>query len=158
MHVYGMNMQRLTVFAATALGCWGFVRFVVGARAWGRAVLKCAGVALAAAALYGVLTYTVLGRVPDGSHEFVWYSYHRGEFVREMFMNALLYVPLGVGLAELAGPWGVAAALALSVGVESWQYVAGTGLAQGTDVLCNTLGCAVGVLPWVVTERLRARR
>lgn len=121
-------------------------------------MLRCAGVVLAMVAVYGVLSYTVLGRVSDGTHQFVWYSYHRGEFVREMFMNALLYMPLGVACAELVGPWSVAIGLVLSICVESWQYVAGTGLAQGTDVLCNTLGCAIGVLPWLLSDRLMRKR
>ena len=32
----------------------------------------------------------------------------------------------------------------LSLGIESWQFAAGTGIAQGTDVLCNTLGACMG--------------
>ena len=152
MHVYGMNMRVLAVWAVTGLVAWGWARTVVGRRRWGRLALRCAGVVLGVVAVYGVLAYTVLGRVPAGSHEFVWYSYHRGEFVREMFMNALLYVPLGVALAELVGPWALVVGLVLSMGVEEWQFLAGTGLAQGTDVLCNALGCALGMLSWAISE------
>lgn len=28
--------------------------------------------------------------------------------------------------------------------IETWQFMAGTGMAQGTDVLCNVLGIVVG--------------
>lgn len=28
--------------------------------------------------------------------------------------------------------------------IEIWQFAAGTGLAQGTDVICNTVGVVAG--------------
>ena len=40
----------------------------------------------------------------------------------------------------------------ISVSIESWQYFAGTGLAQGTDVIMNTLGAAIGTIPWVIVR------
>lgn len=72
-------------------------------------------------------------------------------------MNAFLYFPLGLSLSVLIGPWAILAAFVLSLGIETWQYFAGTGLAQGTDVICNTLGCAIGAIPWFVS-RLMSRR
>ena len=35
-------------------------------------------------------------------------------------------------------------ALVLAIVIESWQYAAGTGMAQVTDVICNTLGAWIG--------------
>ena len=58
------------------------------------------------------------------------------------------------GLLGRIVPWGVLAGFVLSFGVEVWQYATGAGLAQGTDVLCNTLGAAVGILPVWVNRRL----
>lgn len=150
-----MDMRKLSLLVLVALSAWGLLRMVVAKRAAWRTALLWVSVALAVIALYGILSHTVLGRVPSGVHRFAWYNSHLGEFVREMFMNSLLYVPLGVVLTEFMGPWSVALALALSAGIESWQYLAGTGLAQGTDVLCNTLGCTIGALPWLVTERVQ---
>lgn len=69
-------------------------------------------------------------------------------------MNGLLYVPFGINLSVLIGPWSVLAALILSVVIESWQFFAGTGLAQGSDVLMNTLGAAIGLIPYMVIKRL----
>lgn len=61
-------------------------------------------------------------------------------------MNVFLYFPLGLTLSVLTGPWSVLMGFVLSLSIESWQYIAGTGLAQGTDVICNTLGVAVGMI------------
>ena len=65
-------------------------------------------------------------------------------------MNAFLYFPLGLTLSCLIGPWAIVAGFMLSVSIESWQYLECTGLAQGTDVLCNTIGMAVASVSWVV--------
>ena len=67
-------------------------------------------------------------------------------------MNALLYVPLGFTLTVLIGPQSILAAFVLSLVIETWQYFAGTGLAQGTDVIMNTLGCVVGVIPYIIVK------
>lgn len=156
MRIYSMDMRWLTALTAAALCAWGALRFMAAKRpAWRMAFLWVSG-ALALVALYGVLSHTMLGRVPSGVSRFAWYNTSRSGFLREMYMNVILYVPVGVALTELMGPWSVALALAMSVGIESWQYFAGTGLAQGTDVVCNALGCAIGALPWLVTVRVRS--
>ena len=85
---------------------------------------------------------------------FTWAAAYTNEFFREMFMNAVLYVPFGLAACGLIGPWGVLAGFLLSAGIEGWQYATGAGLAQGTDVLCNTLGAAVGMLPVWANRRL----
>ena len=125
-----------------------------------RRAFRAACAPLVLVALWGIAGYTVLGRVSGSERRFVLFAVSPGETFREMFMNALLYVPLGVSLAPLAGVRRTAlAGLALSAGVEVWQYVAATGLAQVTDVACNALGCAIGCLPYVdwpsLAERLR---
>lgn len=79
------------------------------------------------------------------------------EFFREMVMNAFLYYPLGLALSVLIGLWSIPLAFMFSVGIETWQYFAGTGLAQGTDVICNTLGCAIGALPFFISKRINRK-
>lgn len=66
------------------------------------------------------------------------------EFFRELLMNAFLYFPLGLTLGELVGWHRIWLALILAIVIESWQYAAGTGMAQVTDVICNTLGAWIG--------------
>lgn len=101
-------------------------------------------------AFYLVLRYTVLYRIPSDNHQFMAFAPFSGEFYRELLMNVLLFYPLGLTLTVLIGPWSILVALILSFGIESWQYIAGTGVAQVSDVLMNTLGCAIGAVPYLI--------
>ena len=176
-HIYGWSLTVLAAMAVAAIVAAACVARVC-ARAWrrgGRRAFRGLCVALlavlAAGSVVAVLGYTVLGREPTGGHRFAWFmDPAHNEFVREMFMNALLYVPLGVCLPFLlslvphlgARRWlpfalSVLFAFALSAGIEAWQYLAGTGLSQGSDVLCNTLGAAVGGLAYLGAKRGRGK-
>ena len=77
------------------------------------------------------------------------------ELYREMLMNVFLFFPLGLAACQLmpetwrpgaraAGALGLG--LALSLCVETAQYLWGLGIAETDDVLCNTLGTALGTL------------
>ena len=115
-------------------------------------ILRFVSILLVVVALYGVFDHSVLKRSPSDDHQFVWVSAYNSEFSRELFMNGLLYYPLGLTLTVLIGPWAILAGFLLSLSIESWQYFAGTGLAQGTDVIMNTLGCTIGFLPWFIAK------
>ena len=52
------------------------------------------------------------------------------------------------------GLWSVVVAPALPLGIEAWQYLAGAGYAQATDVACNTLGASVGVIPLALSRTI----
>ena len=80
------------------------------------------------------------------------------ELYREMLMNVILFYPLGLTLTVLIGSWSIVVAFVLSFGIEVWQYVAGTGVAQGSDVLMNTLGCVVGAVPYFIRCVWRKKR
>ena len=107
---------------------------------------------LAIGSTYGILEYTVFGRVASEKHTFQFFASYTNEFYREMFMNALLYYPFGLTLTVLIGPWSILVSFLVSVTIESWQYLSGSGLAQGTDVIMNTLGAAIGTIPWFVVR------
>lgn len=84
------------------------------------------------------------GRTPSGVYQFVVMAPYSDEFFRELLMNVFLYFPLGLTLGELIGWHRIWLALVLAIVIESWQYAAGTGMAQVTDVICNTLGAWIG--------------
>lgn len=141
-NIYVARPWVVVILALAAVLIWGLLGRIVPRRVWKPV---CGAAALLATVL--VLWLTVWNRTPSEEHVFTWAAAYTNEFFREMFMNAVLYVPFGLAACGLIGPWGVLAGFLLSAGVEVWQYATGAGLAQGTDVLCNTLGAAVGMLP-----------
>lgn len=148
-NIYVARPWVVVILALAAVFIWGLLGRIVPRRVWKPV---CGAAALLATVL--VLWLTVWNRTPSEEHVFTWAAAYTNEFFREMFMNAVLYVPFGLAACGLIGPWGVLAGFLLSVGVEAWQYATGAGLAQGTDVLCNTLGAAVGMLPVWANRRL----
>ena len=152
-NIYAARPWVVAILALAVVLIWGLLGRIVPRRVW-KAV--CGAAALLATVL--VLWLTVWNRTPSEEHVFTWAAAYTNEFFREMFMNVVLYVPFGLAACGLIGPWGVLAGFVLSVGVEVWQYATGAGLAQGTDVLCNTLGAAVGMLPVWANRRLTRKR
>lgn len=148
-NIYVARPWVVVILALAAVFIWGLLGRIVPRRVWKPV---CGVAALLATVL--VLWLTVWNRTPSEEHVFTWAAAYTNEFFREMFMNAVLYVPFGLAACGLIGPWGVLAGFLLSAGIEGWQYATGAGLAQGTDVLCNTLGAAVGMLPVWANRRL----
>lgn len=151
-NIYVARPWVVVILALAAVFIWGLLGRIVPRRVWKPV---CGAAALLATVL--VLWLTVWNRTPSEEHVFTWAAAYTNEFFREMFMNAVLYVPFGLAACGLIGPWGVLAGFLLSAGIEGWQYATGAGLAQGTDVLCNTLGAAVGMLPVWANRRLRKK-
>lgn len=103
--------------------------------------------------VYGILKYTVLGRSPSDEHLFIVFSDDSNEFWRELLMNLFLYFPAGLTLAHLLKRYWLSVLLLvlLSLGIEYWQYSAGTGTAQLTDFVCNSLGAMIGGISFLIT-------
>lgn len=152
---YLYALPEKTILLAMLLLCllWLLLFRRIKQRQWRTINIVCAVLSLC-----GILALTVARRVSGGQHLFTFFAPYTNEFFREMLMNALLYFPLGLSLSVLIGPRSILAAFALSLGIECWQYFAGTGLAQGTDVLCNTLGCAIGAIPFWIDGILPERK
>ena len=109
--------------------------------------------------IYAILRYTVLGRAISERRVFIFSSDpESGEFFREMFMNALLYFPLGLNLSVFVGSRALLAGLVMSLSIEAWQYFAGTGIAQATDVVLNALGVAIGTAPYMIVKTALKRK
>ena len=141
MHVYVWNYPTVIGIMLIGLIIWHLLSRYIPAKIW--KLLNLAGTCIA---VFIILKFTVWGRIPQLQHRFAFAAPVSSEFYREMIMNVFLYFPLGLTLSALIGPWSVLMGFVLSLSIESWQYIAGTGLAQGTDVICNTLGVAVGMI------------
>ncbi len=141
MHVYAWNYHTVIGIMLISLVAWNLLSRYIPEKIW-----KLLNLAGACIAVLLILKFTVWGRIPRPQHRFAFAAPVSSEFYREMIMNVFLYFPLGLTLSVLTGPWSVLMGFVLSLSIESWQYIAGTGLAQGTDVICNTLGVAVGLI------------
>ena len=87
------------------------------------------------------------------------------ELYRSMLMNVFLFFPLGLSLPyALPEKWKQKAlisiffAMALSIGIEFLQYHFHLGRAETDDVICNTLGCAIGTLSYCMSEYFTRRK
>ena len=152
-NIYAADLWLLCLLACCGMLAWYALARCADksnkAKTWFRSL----SILMVALAVYGILAYTVLHRNPGEIHRFVLINQGNHEFFRELFMNGLLYLPLGLSLSALIGPWSILIAFLLSTGIETWQYLAGTGLAQGTDVLMNTLGASIGAIPLLVNKK-----
>lgn len=152
MHIYVQNLSALSIYAVLIF--LAFTIFLYVTRNNVRLTKTIAAILLIVA-IYGVLSYTVLDRTPSDNHTLVFATYN-SESAREMFMNTLLYYPLGISLTVLIGPWSILISFILSILIELCQYLAGTGVAQATDVIMNTLGTAIGAMPWIIVRCITA--
>ena len=88
------------------------------------------------------------------------------EYYRTFFMNALLFVPLGLSmpyvLSKNSRKWPVFVtvvfAFILSVGIEFLQYYYQLGRCETDDVIANTLGAAVGTLSYCFYVKILKNR
>lgn len=115
---------------------------------------------------------TLLGRVSDKSelvllpfYTFLTASYNN-EAYRTLLMNVFLFFPFGLTL-----PWSlpkvktmgqrmimtVLTGFGLSIGIECIQFCFGLGRAETDDIICNVLGCMIGILPCFLTEKVIMR-
>lgn len=88
---------------------------------------------------------------------FVW-AQEQPELYREMLMNVLLFVPLGLFLPFVFKSRNVLksvlTAFLLSTFIEIIQYIFGLGMAETDDLMTNTLGAFIGSMSYWVSKGL----
>lgn len=124
--------------------------------------------------LAGLLIIILVTFVRRGSaeHRVILYPFRMlygmkapGDYWQVTIMNLVLYVPFSCGLTfcfcrghgwfRRHPAWGtVLICLLLSVTAELLQYFCGSGLAEMDDVLVNTLGGALGTIPYIICRHL----
>ncbi len=127
-------------------------------------ILKKTIIAVVFAAYCGFILYlTVLSRHPGQGKmdlRFMW-SYReylagnkdRKKDVIQNLQNILLFVPFG--FFHPVKKWAVVigSGLLFSLAIELLQYFGGYGLAELDDLICNTLGAAIGFLICMVFQK-----
>lgn len=116
-----------------------------------------------------IMKMTILGR-NVGNREIELLPFYtiytisdNSEAVRMMVMNIVLFFPLGLTMPVALGQsknvrhkWllCIVVGFAISICVEIIQYYFCIGRAETDDVICNTLGCLVGVMSNVLSNYL----
>ncbi len=143
------DIKLIVLLAVLAMLLTGFaaVKF--------RAVFKVIIPFVVIISLFLIIYNTVLGRQSSDAHQFLLIANYNSGFWREMLMNALLFFPLGLSIPYMLNSYkySILIAFIVSLAIETWQYLAGTGVAQGTDVIMNILGVAIGGLSYVWSQR-----
>lgn len=153
-NIYAWNYSWVIGIILLSVMIWNLATHYINNKFW--KILNGIGIIIA---FVIILHYTVIGRDPTTQHVFMFIAQYSNEFSREMLMNVFLYVPLGLTLSSLLGWKSVIVGFLLALFIETWQYISGAGIAQGTDVLCNTLGIAVGSMGslWKKSPRWKAK-
>ena len=78
--------------------------------------------------------------------------------IKEMVMNAVIFIPLGIYLNVLLSRWSVARkvflVLIVSLICEICQFILGVGASDITDIINNVLGGIIGLALYKGTEKL----
>lgn len=126
--------------------------------------MRIIGTIMVVIAAVSILYITVLdrGKTGAGAYFIPFSSFERAkiqpEMYRSMLMNVFLFIPLGLALPFiLGGGTGkrilltILVGLVLSVTVEAIQYFGNLGLTETDDVICNTLGTAIGSCSYLLS-------
>ena len=149
--IYVSNISTILIAIPIMVLVWS----VIGAAFY--KYIRIIGAIMAVIAIGAILYITLLTRNESGAGaDFIPFSsFERAkiqpEMYRSMLMNVFLFVPLGLSLPFVFGGGTgkrilltILVGLLLSVTGEAIQYFAHLGMAETDDVICNTLGTAIG--------------
>lgn len=146
---------------------WGLLASLAGKSECGGAVWRNLNRVLFVAVVCFTLYWTLLKRTEGerGVSLIPLYSFiaarTSSERYRSLVANILLFIPFGLSLPfafRIRRPilTTVVSAVAFSLVIELSQFIFALGLCETDDVIANTLGCAVGALPYFFDRALRA--
>ena len=155
--IYVSNISTILIAIPILILVWS----IIGAAFY--KYMRIIGGVLAVIALGAILYATVLSRSGGSKEVYLipFSTFERAkiqpEFYRSMLMNVFLFVPLGLSLPFVyRGTTGkrilitVLTGLLLSVAIEAIQYFAHLGMTEADDVICNTLGTAIGSCAYLI--------
>lgn len=157
--VYAQPLRRVCAEIVFGLLLWAVLSIILGKRK--PKLWQIGNYILLAVSVFAVVFATLLHRTP-GKHElilipgyFLKEAQTQPEIYRALLMNVLLFTPFGLTLSAVLSkkrtPWKcvlltVLIGIALSLSVETAQYLGGLGRAEVDDLLANTLGTFIGAL------------
>lgn len=162
--IYGKPLSSIVTAIIACVFVWGFIA-VVARKRNKRTRWKMVNFCLVVMFVVFIIYFTVLSRQANSLdiqlipfHSFIE-AQMQPELYRTMLMNVFLFVPLGLTLpfALIDGMrnkvlLSVFCAMVLSTTVEIMQYVFHLGRVETDDIICNTLGTAIGTLAFILDE------
>ena len=160
--VYRSSLGAIIVFMVLTVICWGKAGYVCSRGERQKCVWKLTNTLLFIAGILNVLETTIVGRNVSEQELILipLYSFceaiKQPEHYRSMLMNVFLFEPIGLALPfVLLGKLKkktvitICFGFGLSLIVESIQYGFALGRTEIDDVICNTLGCALGTVAYL---------
>lgn len=161
--IYGKPLTGIVMAIIACIFVWGFAAAIARKKSKVRKWWKIVNFCLMAMFVVFIIYFTVLSRhaytteiqlIPF--HSFIE-AQIQPELYRTMLMNVFLFVPMGL-TSPFAFPEkiphkvlvSVLCAMILSTIVEILQYVFHLGRAETDDVICNTLGAAIGTFAFML--------
>lgn len=155
---YALKIWKAITIALAAVAVWALLGAMLiqrNRRLW--RFLNC----VLFAAAFAVISYVTLFRAGSSRNLILqpFYTFimarENREFYREMLMNAILFIPIGLTMPHiLPQHWKtgtrvvftVVLAMVFSMALESLQYLFSVGTTEVDDVIFNTLGALIGML------------
>lgn len=115
----------------------------------------------------GIVYATILSRTPGDGREVClipFYTFYKArenaELYRSMLMNLFLFLPFGLTLPNVLGGrhpirWSALIVVLLSTVIELIQFIFALGSVEVDDILCNVTGGLIGVVTYLMSEKIR---
>ena len=163
---YGTPLHRLIFYMILLIVLWQFFANRVWKNKIKSFTWKISNI-LINVGILGVMAIVTLTARSGSASELILMPFHsfieariQPELYRSMLMNVFLFFPLGLTLPyALPEKWNrkvllsILFAMVLSIGIEFTQYHFHLGRAETDDVICNTLGCAIGTISYLLANR-----
>lgn len=161
-NIYVMPLECSVILMLLVAALWPFTKKIFGKKF----IWKCGNLMVSVCMIFAILVVTLLSRSSE-SVELILTPFHsfleaktQPEIYRSMLMNVFLFFPFGLTLPfALPEKWNrkalltIVLALVLSFTIEFLQFHYRLGRAETDDVICNTLGAAIGTLSYTLERK-----
>ena len=161
-YLYACDIHKIILIIVMTVLLWGYVNFWFMKTATAKIVWYNLNILIFAISLMSILVLTLFSRKATQKCDICLiplYTFYLAtnstEMYRTMFMNVLLFVPFGMSMPFIlpkASKKRIVKtnlyALLLSLIIESVQYILALGRTEVDDLICNTLGAAIGCMSY----------